>query len=223
MKGGEKMAVQEGIKNLKVFSKKLNSIVDVFASQDQLVPAIQKASWLDNGWNNYSGSWMNNGWNNYSGSWANNGWNNYSGSWMNNGWNNSGGSWSNSGWSNSSGGGGCYITTAAVNYFGLEDNCDELNMLRMYRDKLVEEDPKFRKVVLEYYKTAPQIVEKISNSPDKDAIFNNIYTNMVLPVLELLKDGKINDAKDYYISAYNNLKSNYILEPQKQLVKSSSK
>ena len=195
MKGGEKMAAQEGIKNLKVFSKKLNSIVDVFSSEDRLIPAMATASWLDKGWNNSSGSWSDSG------------------------WNNSSGSWSDSGWSNSSDGGGCYITTAAVDHLGLADDCDELNILRMYRDKLVEEDPEFRKIVLEYYKTAPQIVEKISNSSDKDEILDNIYANMVLPVIELLKSGKTKEAKDYYISVYNDLKSKYVSSPQKQLVR----
>ena len=201
------MATQEGIKNLKVFSKKLDSIIDVFSSEDRLIPAIANSLWLDKGWNNSSGSWMDKGWNNSSGSW------------MDKGWNNSSGSWSDSGWNNSSDGGGCYITTATVEHLGLADDCDELNMLRIYRDKLIEEDPKFRKIVLEYYKTAPQIVEKISNSSNKDEILDSIYNNMVLPVLKLLKNGKIEEAKNYYINVYNDLKSKYVSVPQKQLVK----
>ena len=209
------MASQEGIKNLKVFSKKLNSFVDVFSSENKLITAMTSASWLDRGWNN-SDSWMDRGWNNSS-TWMDRGWNNSS-TWMDRGWNNSS-TWSDSGWSNSGGGGGCYITTAAVDHLGLADDCDELNMLRMYRDKLAEEDPEFRKVVLEYYKTAPKIVEKISNSSDKDQVLDSIYADMVLPVLELLKKGKIEEAKDYYISAYNDLKTKYVLEPQKKLVR----
>ena len=47
MKGGEKMASQEGIKNLKVFSKKLNSFVDVFSSENKLITFMTSASWLD--------------------------------------------------------------------------------------------------------------------------------------------------------------------------------
>ena len=215
------MEAQERIKNLKVFSKKLNSIIDIFPSEDRLIPNMANASWLDQGWNNSYGSWIDNGWNNSYGSWMDNGWNNSYGSWSDSGWNNSYGSWSDSGWSNSGGGGGCYITTATVEHLGLDDDCDELNTLRIYRDKLIEEDPEFRKIVLEYYKTAPQIVEKISNSPNKDEILDSIYNNMVLPVLKLLKNGKIKEAKEYYISVYNNLKSKYVSVPQKKLVKNS--
>jgi len=211
------MDVQEEIKNLKVFSKKLNSVVDVFSLDNRLVPSMVSASWLDRGWNN-SGSWMDRGWNN-SDSWMDRGWNN-SGSWMDRGWNNAG-SWTDSGWSNSSGGGGCYITTAVVEHLGLADDCYELNMLRMYRDKLAEEDAKFREEVLDYYKIAPKIVEEISNSSDKNQVLDSIYNDMVVPVLELLNDGKIEEAKDYYLNAYNDLKAKYILKPQKRLVMKS--
>ena len=209
------MVKQEKMKNLKVFSKKLGTTMDFFSGDNRLIPATVNA-WMDRGWNN-SGSWMDRGWNN-SGNWTDRGWNN-SGNWTDRGWNNSG-NWTDRGWSNSSGGGGCYITTAAVDHIGLADDCDQLNILRMYRDQLAEEDQEFRKVVLEYYKTAPMIVEKISNSPDKDEILEAIYTDMVIPVIKLLQSGEVEAAKKHYINKYNELKSKYILEPQKQLVKS---
>lgn len=201
--------MEKDIKNLKVFSKKLNEVINIFSTDDKLVPAIVNAAWLDNGWSNSSDSWLDNGWNNSFSSWTDNGWNNSSDSWLDNGWNNS--SWTDSGWSNSgSGGGPCYITTATVGHIGLADDCEELNILRKYRDKLVEEDPEFKKVVLEYYQIAPIIVEKISNSSNKDEILDSIYTEMVVPVVELLKQGKINEAKECYLTTYNNLKYQYV-------------
>ena len=187
--------MNEELKSLKVFSKKLNEVMDILSCNDKFVPAMAYSNWLDNGWNNYRETWMNEGWNNY------------------------GSTWTDSGWSNSGGGGGCYITTATVDHLGFADDCDELNMLRMYRDKLAEEDPEFKKIVLEYYKTAPQIVEKISNSSDKDEVLDGLYADMILPVLSLLKQGKIEEAKTHYIKKYEELKAQYILEPQKQLIK----
>ena len=200
--------MEKDIKNLKVFSKKLNGVMDVFSKDDKLIPATVNAAWLDNGWNNFSDSWLDNGWNNSFSSWTDNGWSNFSDSWLDNGWNNS--SWTDSGWSNSGSGGGCYITTATVEHLGLADDCEELNILRKYRDKLVEEDPEFKKVVLEYYKIAPIIVEKISNSSNKNEILDSIYSEMVVPVIGLLKQGKINEAKECYLNTYNSLKYQYV-------------
>ena len=208
--------MEKDLKSLKVFSKKINGVIDVLASENKLMPAMANSLWIDSGWNNYGGdSWIDSGWNNYGGdSWIDSGWNNYSGSWVDSGWNNYGGdSWVDSGWNNyGGGGGGCYITTATMKNIGLDDNCKELNMLRVYRDKLVEEDPEFRNIVLEYYKTAPKIVRKISESPDKDEILNKIYSDMVLPVIDLLQNNKIEEAKEKYIKEYNKLKEMYSKE-----------
>lgn len=207
------------IKSLKLFSKKLGETIDILAEDGRLVPKIAKY-WADQGWNNYGGSWLDKGWNNYSGSWMDKGWNNYSGSWMDKGWNNYGSSWTDSGWSNTGGGGGCYITTAAIEHMGLEDHCEQLDLLRKYRDKLAEEDEQFKKIVLEYYKTAPQIVDAITNSEEKEEVLDYIYHNMVTRVLDLLKENKIDEAKALYLETYKKLKAKYYkIEPKKTLVK----
>lgn len=216
------------LKTLKVFSKKLDTIIDVFNNDNTLKPAIENA-WMNNGWSNaYGLGWANNGWSNARDSWLDNGWNNARGlSWMDNGWNNyRGESWTDHGWNNyrgvwtnsydngynnnNTGNEGCFITTAVVEHMGLDDNCDELSILRQYRDKLAQENPEFRKIVLEYYKTAPQIVAKISNSENKDEILDNIYKELVVPVTKLLKDGQVEEAKEHYINMYNALKKKYV-------------
>ena len=203
------MNLNEELKTLKVFSEKLGEVLEFRNTGETLVPAINASwGWLDNGWSNYSGHWVDNGWNNYSGSWIDNGWNNYSGSW-------SDGSWSNYG----GGGGGCFITTAAVEFMGLDDDCEELNTLRIFRDKLVAEDSELRELVLEYYRTAPQIVKAISESEDKEEVLNEIYNDVVLTVVSLLKAGEIEQAKKQYLAIYNRLKERYYPTPQRQYSK----
>ena len=214
------------LKSLKVFSKKTNEFIDVLNINKKLATGSIEMAWMDGGWSNaygvnwldngwanmYGVNWMDNGWNNWYGpSWTDNGWNNFRGdSWSDGGWNNSRGVWNNSYGSSSSGTQeGCFITTAAVEHMGLDDNCDELNILRKYRDQLVEKDPEFRKIVLEYYKVAPHIVAKINNNDNKDQILDNIYKDLVVPVTNYLKKGKVDKAKEHYINTYNKLKEEY--------------
>ena len=78
---------------LSVFSEKLGMPLEV--SEEMIGDCIVnlthqtlEASWMNNGWSNYSSNWINSGWNNYSGSWSNSGWNNYSSNWSNGGWSN---------------------------------------------------------------------------------------------------------------------------------------
>lgn len=217
--------MEKELKSLKVFSKKLDKVIDIFNDNNLTACSVENA-WANNGWNNFLGdSWLNNGWNNFLGdSWRNNGWNNFLGdSWLNNGWNNFlGDSWMDKGWNNfintwtnntgndGSSSEGCFITTAAVEHKGLADDCEELTLLRKYRDILVKEDPKFKEIVLEYYKIAPQIVSKISDNKNKEQILENIYDELVVPVTSYLKNGQIEEAKNHYISIYNKLKEEYI-------------
>ena len=79
---------------LSVFSEKLGMPLEV--SEEMIGDCIVnlthqtlEASWMNNGWSNYSSNWINSGWNYFSsGRWSNSGWNNYSSNWSNGGWSN---------------------------------------------------------------------------------------------------------------------------------------
>lgn len=90
----------EEFKSLKVFSKKLDELVDTIFVNEGCFKVINNAFWSDSGWNNFGNSWLDNGWNNFGNSWMDNGWNNFGDSWMDNGWNNFGNSWMDNGWNN---------------------------------------------------------------------------------------------------------------------------
>lgn len=208
---------------LSVFSGKLNQMIEA-AFDNEEIPIIPEGEpnsmglCYAGGWNNSSGSWLDNGWNNSSGSWQNNGWNNSSGSWINNGWNNSSGSWSNQGWSNSSGnwsdsgssGGGCFLTTACVEHKGLPDDCVELETLRRYRDRMVQEDEAFRSKVLEYYRNAPLILQQIEKSGESGRVYEQLYDDMIKPCVELLEQGREEEAKRLYLNGYEQLAAEYL-------------
>jgi len=57
---------------------------------------------------------------------------------------------------------GCFLTTAACDYKGLPDDCDELQTLRKFRDKHVPQH-----IVEEYYRLAPAITQCIQNNPEE--------------------------------------------------------
>jgi hypothetical protein len=69
---------------------------------------------------------------------------------------NSVGAQNNSSWN---GGVSCYLTTACCEYKGLPDDCEELTILRKFRDEYVSKE-----LTAEYYRVAPSIVAKIRNS-----------------------------------------------------------
>lgn len=197
------------------FSKKLNKAIDI--TPNAAVEGVTEGVNLMAGWNNYSGSWLDNGWNNYSGSWQDKGWNNYSGSWIDKGWNNYSGSWSDKGWNNYSGswsdggggGGGCFISSACVEYKQLADDCYELQVLRQFRDNMVATDESVRELVLNYYRKAPSIVKNIRQLDNPDEIWSELYDNLVLKCVSYIEDEDFEAAKDNYLQIFKELEKRF--------------
>jgi len=91
--------------------------------------------------------------------------------------------------------GGCYLTTACCQHMGLPDNCEELEVLRKFRDEYV---PAI--LVVEYYKTAPSIVPMLT---DKELKY--IYS-VVQDCVKDIKEGKKESALNRYTNMVANLK-----------------
>ena len=100
---------------------------------------------------------------------------------------------------------GCYLTTACMIHLqeNFDDNCDELMILRWFRDNFVSQED-----VQHYYDIAPIIVNKINSTPDNIKIYAWIYERIVQPCVASIKKGN-------YAFAYKRYKNSVlILEEQ---------
>lgn len=95
---------------------------------------------------------------------------------------------------------GCFFTTACCEYAGLPDNCDELETLRAFRDGWVQET--YPQDIKLYYRTAPKIVESIRQHPESKAILATMYSDYIVPVVQLVKAEKFEDAYLKYKELY---------------------
>lgn len=92
-----------------------------------------------------------------------------------------GGRWrskrSDSGKSRSKGGGGkkgCFLTTAACQWRGLPDNCHELEVMRAFRDDVLENSPEGREMIREYYTIAPSLVPLLIDPSVAQDVWNDL-------------------------------------------------
>lgn len=92
----------------------------------------------------------------------------------------------------------CYLTSACVISKGLPDNCEELETLRNFRDTYMKYDKSMCCDIKHYYDVAPSIVENINKKQSAKAIWEQVYDNMILPCVELIKKGKLADAYRLY-------------------------
>ena len=110
----------------------------------------------------------------------------------------------------SSSGSGCFITTATLTSIGKPDNCEELNLLREYRDKWLVNRNDGKQLIAEYYNIAPRIVDAINTQPDRQEIYAELWKNDIKPCLGLIKKNQYEEAKSVYGNVITKLKERYL-------------
>lgn len=103
----------------------------------------------------------------------------------------------------------CYITTAVCECLGKEDDCDELQKLRDYRDHwlmLTENGPE---LVDQYYETAPGVLKAIEKRGDYKNICRNIYESYIIPCLNDIDQGRYEQCKRHYMDMVFTLQRTY--------------
>ena len=87
----------------------------------------------------------------------------------------------------------CFLTSACCQYKGLPDDCSELTILRAFRDNYLLKNERGCELVEEYYRIAPDIVDKINSSTNKDTIYEMIYIN-IHTIITMIEKREYNDA-----------------------------
>lgn len=101
---------------------------------------------------------------------------------------------------------GCYLTTACMKHMkdNFDDNCEELTILRWFRDNYVSEDD-----INHYYKTAPIIVDALEEIENSE-IYNYIYEHIVFECVNSIKKGNYDFAYSRYKSSILSLEEKYV-------------
>ncbi|MDE6275050.1 MAG: hypothetical protein K2M75_00780 [Clostridia bacterium] len=100
----------------------------------------------------------------------------------------------------------CFLTSACVEYLGKPDDCEELTMLRSFRDNYMSGISNAEQLIKEYYEIAPKIVKKINESQNKEAHYAYIY-GVIQICLTLIKNGNNEGALSEYKSMVHKLKA----------------
>jgi len=94
--------------------------------------------------------------------------------------------------------GGCAITTAACQVYGMDNDCEVLSAFRNFRDTVMIENPEWKQLVELYYKISPDIVKKINEREDGDEIYRYAMENFIKPAYEQIKKGNSEKAIEIY-------------------------
>lgn len=103
----------------------------------------------------------------------------------------------------------CYITTAACQYRGMDDDCSELNLLRSYRDTYMMSKSGGEELIMEYYDIAPSIVKHINQRPDARQIYDRIWRDYIDPCIGMIRKGQMEECLDLYSQMVLEMKEQY--------------
>ena len=103
----------------------------------------------------------------------------------------------------------CFITTACVEAKGLPDDCYELTTLRAFRDEYMSTLPYGQALIAEYYRIAPQIIERIKQQPESAEILKGLYSRIAESV-EFIRMGENEKAMQTYCTVVLELNAHYL-------------
>ena len=105
---------------------------------------------------------------------------------------------------------GCFITTAVCLSLGKDDFCEELQLLREFRDQFILQLPNGKTEVDHYYSISPRIVKCILQDANHQDILNKIHSSYIEPAIDLINAGHQYEAYQLYKSMVVNLERQYI-------------
>ena len=104
----------------------------------------------------------------------------------------------------SSSSGGCFLSTACVAHAGLGDNCNELVVLRRFRDNVLAKSSDGRSKISKYYEFAPRLVNRIDNSANKHEIYESAF-HEIQEIVSLIEHGADESAVFRYETLISNV------------------
>lgn len=104
----------------------------------------------------------------------------------------------------------CYVTTATCTALGLSAECEELRLLKDYRDTVLMNTPDGRELVKQYYNIAPTIVKRIDKRADAKAVYQELYQDYISPCILHIRKENFEQCKEIYCKMVEVLKERYI-------------
>ena len=106
--------------------------------------------------------------------------------------------------------GGCFISSACVYSKGLPDDCNELMILRSFRDNYMLTNDRYKGLVKDYYQLAPSIVKGIDKSMDRQKVYDEIYEKMLMPCITMISQEKYDEAVYFYHNYTRKLEKSFL-------------
>lgn len=100
----------------------------------------------------------------------------------------------------------CYITTVVCNILGYSDKCEVLQILRNFRDNVMQKDDKYKELLFEYDTIGPEIAKCLNDNFSKHSdieMIEGLYEHSIKPISELIVNKEYDLAVNKYVKMTN--------------------
>lgn len=104
----------------------------------------------------------------------------------------------------------CYVTTAVCESMGKGSDCDEIRLLKDYRDNILYKEAEGPAMIDSYYDCAPTIVNRIKKLDNSKEVFEDIYKQYINPCIRFIEDKDYSSCKERYTDMVERLRDTYV-------------
>ena len=108
----------------------------------------------------------------------------------------------------------CFLTTATCEAMGLPDDCEELTLLRRFRDEAMLRTNDGRRDVERYYSVAPSVVDAIDRRTDRMEFYRRLYQTRIRSAADAVRAGRFEEARAIYTEGMRALCAELGVEPE---------
>lgn len=104
----------------------------------------------------------------------------------------------------------CYITTAVCEGLNKGRDCEELQLLKRYRDEYLAGTEEGDALIREYYDIAPTIVKRMGREADRDGKYRYLWEHYIMDCVSMIREGRYRECRSTYEQMMEELKAEYL-------------
>ena len=104
----------------------------------------------------------------------------------------------------------CYVTTAVCLNLNKGEDCEELRLIKGFRDNYLSSTEEGRRLIEEYYDIAPTLVKRIDRDAEAQAKYLWLWNTYLAPCVAYIKREELENCKKTYCSMMEKLRAEYM-------------
>lgn len=110
----------------------------------------------------------------------------------------------------------CYVTTAVCQNLNKGEDCEELRLIKEFRDGYLSSTEEGAALIEEYYDIAPTLVKRIAKDAEAQAKYVFLWNTYLAPCVAYIKAGRQEACKETYCEMMEELRKEYMPGRERQ-------